>query len=894
MGKPFYKNLMGILLGVFFAALISSVTLFAVNFACNKTEKPVPFSEKLVINLGEASSATAGERVYDSNSTSAAYDGQTGVVGVTLQYAETFSCNHGDIKDDAEISAHRAELRAYYKSRNEKLIEELNLSDSVRVSYSYYGPFIEYRYNSSEDFFAHDCSVIESRDGVYLEKVFVEDCDYHDDASRNTSTGDVYSFTTALAHIGIDEKEFTGKGVKIGIIEDGIPSDLSNLTGVTYETFGTAKTSHSFHTSSIIGANSGIATDSELYFASLTSGYTFVECGNWLVEKGVTLINRSNGGNSGTYTATSAYADYLVREHKITFVNSAGNSYAATQNVIGYPSTGLNVICVASNDSNKALSSFSQAGMQPGQTISLAKPTLTAPGGRIAYIPNISSYLSGTSFSAPMVTGLVALLMEEFPELKYHPEKVMSLLVNSCTPALGQTDIWDFDAGFGIVNYKLARESYINTVGFSTPAEASSAQTLLCEREISVPFGGSLTARATVNFNSKQTSVSSLLPVAYSDLRLSLLDAKTGDVVCNGETKSNIAFFDYVNETYYNDDWTTDFKIRISLKSDKTFAEEESGALSFRIEEADEPFGLAFSGGKYFIDGDAVDSDFYFEVVDAGYEIDKLWVSVPDGNGFEDYQDKMVIPLGSFAGDYIFYFEYYDEDGDLENSPEITICLNAVNVQIFRDGKQVYDGTILGSDPIVDSELVLYWGETIKISVNYDDCSFYLDEDILITREEYEGYKDDDFEITFPFYNGEELTLLVRITYQRPSIAWGGKSYGDGETVNADKDVVINWSMYDEGGGAYIRVTDGAAFEEYIELPSEQTEITLPATVGEPAVYTVELFDEFGNTVTITVIAEIEPANTFVIIFIVALIVVVVLVTTVSILVYRKKRQKKN
>lgn len=849
MGCYLRKKLIGVMLCVFVASFLISAILFAVNLECGKSVDSALFSEKLVLNLGE--NIPTKTVAFDDGTES----GRGHEVGVMLQYSETFSCGHLEINSEKELEEHRKELRAYYEKRNENIIENLNLSDYIDNAYSFYGPFIEYRYETADDFFKNDFSLVKAADCATLEKVYVEEHDLKDDASRNTGRN-AYNFTDALADIGIAGKEFTGKGIKIGIVESGVPDNTVNLNGVTYETLGSTLTSHSFHTSSIIGANSGIANDAELYFAALENN-TFLACGNWFIEKGVTLINRSNGGATGTYNSYSAYADYLVRENKVTFVNSAGNE--GDKNTIGYPSTGLNVISVASNDWNKAISSFSSAGMQPGETVSLAKPTLTAPGGSLSGIKNISGSISGTSFSAPMVTGVVALLMEEFPELKYQPEKVMALLTASCTPAAGQFDVWDHDAGFGIINYQLARENYKNTARFNTANDVSSADTVIYETAVSVPFGATIKPRVEVLANSKQTNTGSLQSIEYSDIKIDVVHSETGELLVHGDTISNLAFVEFTNETYIDENWTTDFLLRVYLGSEKAFTESEDCALSYRIEEPYEPFGLIFSDGRYWQDGDAVEDDFYYEVFASGYEIDAVYVYAPDGEDYVPYQNKSLISVGSCAGDYTFYFEY--NGGEI--SYDFTVCLNYVDFELFRNGESVYEGTVYGSVPQSDSGQYFKWGETIKItaSTTEDICLLSLNEDILISREEYEQ---GEFEITFSFYNGNELSVIIHITHETPKLIIDGKSYGDGESLKINADYALQWFAYDENAGAYIKVTaDG--LEKRYDLPVEIPEILLVAGDGEVKVYTVEICDEFGDTATLSLTIDKIPPQGFVI-----------------------------
>ncbi len=144
---------------------------------------------------------------------------------------------------------------------------------------------------------------------------------------------------------------------------------------------------------------------------------------NLAMEKNVDIINMSLGGTF--YDEEVNAAVQKAYQAGITMVASAGNNGS---NLTVNPSCYDHVICVAASDRNNHLAGFSNYGpwvdvSAPGEGIYTTSWTEENPD---------SSYdsVNGTSFSAPLVSGALALYMSRYGHIS--PDESMAVLKRSC------------------------------------------------------------------------------------------------------------------------------------------------------------------------------------------------------------------------------------------------------------------------------------------------------------------------------------------------------------------------------------------------------------------------------------------------------------------------------
>jgi len=152
----------------------------------------------------------------------------------------------------------------------------------------------------------------------------------------------------------------------------------------------------------------------------------------YAVANGANVINMSFGGTSSTSAITEAV--YYAYNQGVILVAASGNESAD----VAYPAHYAPVISIGATDRNDQIAGFSNTG---------DRLDISAPG-----VSTISTYLNnnyssgdGTSFAAPIASGIASLLCGQYPALK--PAEIEWLLEKS-TPS----NTWNPSWGYGIVN----------------------------------------------------------------------------------------------------------------------------------------------------------------------------------------------------------------------------------------------------------------------------------------------------------------------------------------------------------------------------------------------------------------------------------------------------------
>lgn len=505
---------------VIILALLVLLSVVPIGVGCEKEEVAV---NKVVdcLSIGDLSTDT-DDNTYDVSM----------LIRLNTDRFSSIDQSVSDITTDAELLAHREEVKNYYLPANQAVVEALSLDD-YDYTVSYYAPYVELSFDSLEDYQASEAQlkgIINRNDEILGATVAPIG---NDNATVNTETGAEYPLASAFEDIGVNDSIYTGNGIKIGTIESGTPLDNENISPDHLTRLTTIRTDHSKTVCSIMGGNSGIARDIDIYAYGLADDginrHNLTKAANDLIKIfHVNIINMSAGFRYvGIYENYGSYFDEVSNNTKCTFIISAGNDDETHK--LSRPANGMNVIAVGSCDKDQNVSMFSSYEISDSFC---KKPDMVAPGDNITQIPNITRPSNGTSFSAPMVTGVLALLMEEFPVLKNNPWLAKTALQAGCDELPSQTSRFDEQAGYGRLNYKQSREYLYKSqyTNFYIPQNAQ-AQDIVVSYNVTVPAMSTLQVHANWFIEGKdvdEDDANPIIPVfTKCDIKLYDVDAKT-------------------------------------------------------------------------------------------------------------------------------------------------------------------------------------------------------------------------------------------------------------------------------------------------------------------------------------------------------------------------------
>lgn len=313
--------------------------------------------------------------------------------------------------------------------------------------------------------------------------------------SSDSDYGDALQQIEMINGLGLHAAGYRGEGMTIAVLDGGFfgaesmavfdhVRESGRLVGAKDFVDGGdsvyVSSTHGTFVWSIMAAHQpgvmiGTAPDANYLLARTedTGSETMVEEDNWVAgaewadSAGADLINSSLGytrfdGDVGyTYedmdgntTIVTRGAD-MAASKGILVVNSNGNYAQSSWRSMGAPADGDSVFSVGAVNRDEEYASFSSVGPTYDGRI---KPNVTALGEQatISTLNGGTARGNGTSFSAPVITGMTAALWGRLPE--HSNWKVMKAVEASAHLAQRPNN----EMGYGIPDYGLAYELLLN------------------------------------------------------------------------------------------------------------------------------------------------------------------------------------------------------------------------------------------------------------------------------------------------------------------------------------------------------------------------------------------------------------------------------------------------
>jgi hypothetical protein len=475
------------------------------------------------------------------------------------EWAEITENVRAEVNEQVDSYIHESRQISATKqlAKNREMLYNLKISEENRLFESKYSPMNIVKIK------VRDLDEILQSDDVYEVELFIEreadDCSVCDDKALAMG----YHKTAMNCNLN-----YNGTGIKIGQVERK-KVDISNAYEFSNSNIYNLNTSvlagdHPTHVASIMVGRSGFATSAHLYAEAAPYNSDFFDAVESTLDYDINILNLSYSlGKYGYYTTDEQWVDHISITHNVAVSQAAGN-YSTSGNSYKVISPGLayNVMTIAnlraveyySNgtfglipNSNWYLSSDSSYDNGTGGE----KPDMAASGCRIPYINNsgtLENAGSGTSYAAPVISGISACLMEQNATLKSNPILLKAILMASCRTSTND-ETWGVlnnKQGAGIVNMGIA-QTIIQYSMFNT------GYTMASEIQVSTtPLSGLSKKSFALAWEKKNIASSDCSTITYQfpliDFNLEVYNASTNLLIQSSQkTNSSTEFVGFTN-----------------------------------------------------------------------------------------------------------------------------------------------------------------------------------------------------------------------------------------------------------------------------------------------------------------------------------------------------------
>lgn len=353
------------------------------------------------------------------------------------------------LRTDKYLEARRDVCKELHYAQTDAFIKELSLTEDAVKFCSTCAPIMVCNLTPSEIKSMSELDEVEeicSWDEFAPSGVYSEDSENEVQIDRSIDAYDLIKDSLGVTDIN-EVLSLSGDGVNIGAYESGVvyssqgvvPTIDADIIGkldfdsvhVVYSNLPFPDYSGHVSWCTVVAAGTnGIAPDAEIYTASCShdNAHTYTEDNLYDFEQ---MLNNTNvvfmpygwiNTSTPVYHKIEKYFDKTINEHDYSLIVSSGNR------TNDYPQT--NVSCPANSFNCIAVGGYY---IDPANTLYDSryadgdfntKPDVIAPA-------QVNS-TTGTSYSAPAIAGMLALLLQYKPSLAAHPELVKAILMASC------------------------------------------------------------------------------------------------------------------------------------------------------------------------------------------------------------------------------------------------------------------------------------------------------------------------------------------------------------------------------------------------------------------------------------------------------------------------------